>query len=115
MTWGHGARRKYQSTNRCVFIKKYHPDGTFYEKKCRIAFRGDRWHDLYCSKTYAGRAMSEILRLILAVATTELMEIGCLNVKTAFLYGNLPGFLYGNKIEIYILCDSDYGNSILKL
>ena len=28
--------------SRCVFTKKYHPDGTFDMFKCRIKFRGDR-------------------------------------------------------------------------
>ena len=28
--------------SRCVFTKKYHPDGTFDKNKCRIVFRGDR-------------------------------------------------------------------------
>ena len=35
--------------SRCVFTKKYHPDGTFDKYKCRIVFRGDRWYDLYCN------------------------------------------------------------------
>ena len=71
--------------SRCVYTKKYHPDGTFDKYKCRIVFRGDRWYDLYCNKTYAGCVMSETVRLLLAVAATEDMEIGCLDVKTAFL------------------------------
>ena len=76
--------------SRCVFSKKYHPDGTFDKYKCRIVFRGDKWYDLYCNKTYAGCVMSETVRLMLAVAATEDMEIGCLDVKTAFLYGDVP-------------------------
>ena len=76
--------------SRCVFTKKYHPDGTFDKYKCRIVFRGDRWYDLYCNKTYAGCVMSETVRLMLSVAAVEDMEIGCLDVKTAFLYGVIP-------------------------
>ena len=76
--------------SRCVFTKKYHPDGTFDKYKCRIVFRGDRWYDLYNNKTYAGCVMSETVRLLLSVAATEDMEIGCLDVKTAFLYGEVP-------------------------
>ena len=51
--------------SRCVFTKKYHPDGSFDKYKCRIVFRGDRWYDLYCNKTYAGCVMSESVRLLL--------------------------------------------------
>ena len=80
--------------SRCVFTKKYHPDGTFDKYKCRIVFRGDKWYDLYCNKTYAGCVMSETVRLLLAVAATEDMEIGCLDVKTAFLYGDVPDDQY---------------------
>ena len=54
--------------SRCVFTKKYNPDGTFnklfFENqlkislflfyKCRTLFRGDIWCDLYHNKTYAG-------------------------------------------------------------
>ena len=80
--------------SRCVFTKKYHPDGTFDKYKCRIVFRGDRWYDLYLNKTYAGCVMSETVRLLLSVAATEDMEIGCLDVKTAFLYGDVPDDQY---------------------
>ena len=53
-------------------------------------FRGDRWYDLYANKTYAGTVMSETVRLMLSVAATEDMEIQSLDVKTAFLYGDVP-------------------------
>ena len=76
--------------SRCVFTKKYHPDGTFDKYKCRVVFRGDRWYDLYSNKTYAGCVMSETVRLMLSIAACEDMELGCLDVKTAFLYGNVP-------------------------
>ena len=76
--------------SRCVFTKKYHPDGTFDKYKCRIVFRGVRWYDLYCNKTYAGCVMSETVRLMLSVAATEDMEVASLDVKTAFLYGLIP-------------------------
>ena len=76
--------------SRCVFTKKYHPDGSFDKYKCRIVFRGDRWYDLYCNKTYAGCVMSETVRLMLSVATAEDMEVASLDVKTAFLYGLIP-------------------------
>ena len=76
--------------SRCVFTKKYHPDGSFDKYKCRIVFRGDRWYDLYCNKTYAGCVMSESVRLLLSVAAAEDMEVASLDVKTAFLYGLIP-------------------------
>ena len=76
--------------SRCVFTKKYHPDGSFDKYKCRIVFRGDRWYDLYCNKTYAGCVMSESVRLLLSVAAVEDLEGASLDVKTAFFYGLTP-------------------------
>ena len=75
--------------SRCVFTKKYHPDGSIDKYKCRVVFRGDRWYDLYNNRTYAGTVMSETVRLMLSIAATEDMEIGCLDVKKAFLYGDV--------------------------
>ena len=45
---------------------------------------------MFIKKTYAGTVMSEIVRLMLSIAATDDMEIGCLDVKTAFLYGDIP-------------------------
>ena len=69
-----------------VFMKKDYPDGKFDKNNYRIVFRGDRGYDLYCNKTYAGCVMSETVRLLLSVAAAEKIQIGCLDVKTAFLY-----------------------------
>ena len=80
--------------SKIVFTKKYHPDGSFDKYKSRIVFRGDRWYDLYANKTYAGTVMSETVRLMLSVAATEDMEIQSLDVKTAFLYGDVPESQY---------------------
>ena len=69
----------------CVFTKKYHPDSMFDKYKCSVVFRRDRLYDLYNNRKYAGTVTSETVRLIMAIAATEDMEIGCLDVKTAFL------------------------------
>ena len=77
--------------SKIVFTKKYHPGGSFDNKyKSREVFRGDRWYDLYANKTYAGRVMSETVRLLLSVAATEDMGIQSLDVKTACIYGDVP-------------------------
>ena len=75
-------------------MKKYHPDGTFDKYKCGVIFRGDRWYDLYNSRTYAGTVMSETVCLMLSIAATEDMEIGCLDVKTTFLYVPDDQYIY---------------------
>ena len=93
--------------SRCVFTKKCHSDGSFDKYKCREVFRGDRWYDLYSNKTYAGCVMSETVRLMLSIAACEDMEIGCLDVKTAFLYGSIPDDQYIYMRRPAGLTDSD--------
>ena len=44
--------------------------------------------------SYAGTVMSETVSLMLTIAATENMEIGCLVVKTAFLHGDIPDDQY---------------------
>ena len=73
-----------------VYTKKYHPDGTFDKYKARLVFRGDRWYDLYNNKTYAGTVMSESVRLLLAIAAAEDLELQSADVSSAFLYGDIP-------------------------
>ena len=41
--------------------------------------------------------MSETVRLRLSIAATEDTEIGCLDVKTAFLYGDAPDDQYARS------------------
>ena len=93
--------------SRCVFTKKYHPDGTFDKYKCCIVFRGDRWYDLYSNKKYAGCMMSESVRPMLSMATIEDMELGCLDVETAFLYEDVPEDQYIDMRRPAGLTDSD--------
>ena len=45
-------------------------------------------------KPYAGCVMSKTVRLMPAVAATKDMEIGCLDVKSAFLNGDVPNDQY---------------------
>ena len=67
-----------------VYTKKYHPDSTFDKYKARLVFRGDKWYDLYNNQTYAGTVMSESVRLLLAVAAAEDLELQSADVSSAF-------------------------------
>ena len=53
-------------------------------------FRGDKWYDIYNNKTYAGTVMTESVRLLLAVAAAEDLELESADVNSAFLYGEIP-------------------------
>ena len=75
---------------RRVFTKKNHPDGTFDKYKCRITLRRNRWHDLYCNKTYAGCVMSESIRRMLPVAAAKDMGVVSVDVKLRFYTVSSP-------------------------
>ena len=81
---------KLDMTPKIVFTKKYRPDGSFDKYKSRIVFRDDRLCRLYANKTYAGTVKSETVRLVLSVAATDAMETASMDVKTAYLYGDVP-------------------------
>jgi hypothetical protein len=73
-----------------VYIKKFHPDANFDKYKARLVFRGDKWYDVYNNKPYAGTVMTESVRLLLAIAAAEDMELESADVNSAFLYGEIP-------------------------
>jgi len=73
-----------------VYTKKFHPDGKFDKYKARLVFRGDKWYDVYNNKTYAGTVMTESVRLLLAIAAAEDLELESADVNSAFLYGEIP-------------------------
>ena len=77
-------------SSKFVYTKKYHPDGTFDKYKARLVFRGDKWYDIYNNKTYAGTVMFESVRLLLAIAAAEDLELQSADVNSAFLYGEIP-------------------------
>jgi len=61
------------------------PDGTLKKYKCRLVIRGDKWYDIYEMDTYASTVKSETVKICLAIAATEDMEMESVDVKAAFL------------------------------
>ena len=61
------------------------PDGTLKKFKCRLVIRGDKWYDVYEMDTYASTVKSETVKICLAIAATEDMEMESVDVKAAFL------------------------------
>ena len=61
------------------------PDGPLKKFKCRLVIRGDKWYDIYEMDTYASTVKSETVRICLAIAVTEDMEMESVDVKAAFL------------------------------
>ena len=65
------------------------PDGSYKKHKVRLCARGDMWVNSFGIDTYGGTVLSESVRLFLAIAAEEDMELSSVDVKTAFLYGEL--------------------------
>ena len=72
-----------------IFEKQYNPDGTLKKYKCRLVIRGDRWYDIYNMDTYASTVKSETVKICMAIAATEDMEMELIDVRSAFLYSPL--------------------------
>jgi hypothetical protein len=76
--------------SKLIFSKKLHPDGSFDKYKCRLVFRGDRWVDFFNNKTYSGTVRSETVRLLFSILAETDYKFQSADVRTAFLYGEVP-------------------------
>ena len=78
--------------SKCVFDIQYNPDGTFKKDKVRLVCRGDRWEAIFDTETYAGTVRSESVKFVIAIAAELDLDLESIDVKTAFLHGDLePG------------------------
>jgi len=78
--------------SKCVFDIQYNPDGTFKKNKVRLVCRGDRWEAIFDTETYAGTVRSESVKFVIAIAAELDLDLESIDVKTAFLHGDLePG------------------------
>jgi hypothetical protein len=57
--------------------------------KCKLVIRGDKWFDIYNMDTYASTVKSETVKVCMAIAATEDMEMELIDVRSAFLYSPL--------------------------
>jgi len=75
-----------------IYDKQLNPDLTLKKYKCRLVIRGDKWYDVYDMQHYASTVKSETVRMCLAIAAIEDMEMEAVDIKAAFLYSPLkPG------------------------
>jgi hypothetical protein len=72
-----------------IFEKQFNPDGSLKKYKCRLVIRGDKWFDIYHMDTYASTVKSETVKICMAIAATEDMEMELIDVRSAFLYSLL--------------------------
>ncbi|GAA0163502.1 transmembrane signal receptor [Lithospermum erythrorhizon] len=85
-----------------VFKKKHDKDGNVHVFKARlVAKRFKQVHGIDYDKTYSPMAILKSIRIILAIATFHDYEIWQMDVKIAFLNGNLKEDVY---MSGYVFC-----------
>ena len=72
-----------------IFEKQINPDGSLKIYKCRLVIRGDKWFDVYNMDTYASTVKFETVKVCMAIAATEDMEMELIDIRSAFLYSPL--------------------------
>src|SRR5271156_6296689 len=85
---------------RWVYAYKYHPDGTIIrgKEKARLVAQGFSQRPEDFDETYAPVAKITSIRIILAFAAANDLEIMASDVKTAFLHCRLRTELYCKQI-----------------
>lgn len=87
-----------------IFTIKRKPDGSIIRFKARLGvqgFRQRRGIDYF--DTYAPVARTTIIRLLVALASIYNMVIHQMDVKTAFLYGDLEEEVYIRQLEGFVV------------
>lgn len=99
-------------TCRWVYKIKTNPDNTIERYKARLVVRGfTQKHGIDFTETFAPVAKYPSLRLLFAKAASEKLDVLQLDIKTAFLYGDLEEETYMTQPEGF----SQDGNLVCKL
>jgi hypothetical protein len=86
-----------------IFKKKTDTDGNVHIYKARLVAKG--FHHIQCvdyDETFSPVAMLKSIRILLAIATNYDYEIWQMDVKTAFLNGNLSEDVYMTQPEDFV-------------
>ncbi|GAU29902.1 hypothetical protein TSUD_379930 [Trifolium subterraneum] len=102
-----------------VYKTKYNEKGEIEKHKARLVAKGySQKHGIYYDEVFAPVARWDTIRAILALAAKENWKVFQLDVKSAFLHGELtrdiyveqpPGYQKGNKDMVYKLKKALYG------
>ena len=97
-------------STRFVFVRKQDADGNITRYKARLVVRG--FQQGFVEKTYAPVVDFTTVRLCLALAVQRNYSIQQLDVKTAFLHGDIDGEVYVYPPEGIAVCEE---GKVLKL
>jgi len=87
-------------TNKWVFVRKYNKEGELLKYKARLVARGfSQVPGMDYNETFAPVVRLETIRAILALAVEEDWEIQQMDVKGAYLNGDLKEEIYMNQPE----------------
>ncbi|KAM2835849.1 hypothetical protein PS2_032724 [Malus domestica] len=87
-----------------IFKKKLKPNGTIDKYKARLVAKGCRQkHGLDFFDTYSPVTRITSIRLLIAIAALHDMEIHQMDVKTAFLNGDLDKEIYIEQPEGFVV------------
>nr|GEW07400.1 isochorismate synthase, chloroplastic [Tanacetum cinerariifolium] len=86
-----------------IFKKKMKADGTIDKYKARLVIKGYRQHEgLDYFDTYSPVTRITSIRMVLAIAALRILEVHQMDVKIAFLSGDLEEDIYMNQPEGFI-------------
>ena len=97
-----------------IFKKKIDMDGKVHTFKARLVAKGfTQTHGVDYDETFSPVAMLKSIRILIAIAAYYDYEIWQMDVKTAFLNGNLAEDVYMTQPEGFV--HPDYPNRVCKL
>ena len=87
-----------------IFKKKYHPNGSIEKYKARLVPKGfTKKHNIYYFNTFAPVTRISSIRVLLALTSLHKLVIHQMNVKIAFLNGELEEEIYMTQPEGYVV------------
>ncbi|CAM8997570.1 unnamed protein product [Rhodiola kirilowii] len=95
--------------NKWIFQKKMKVDGTIDKFKARLVIQGFRQkYGMHYFDTYAPVARISTIRLLIALASIHKLLVHQMDVKTAFLNGDLEKEIYMKQLEGFIMSGQEH-------